>query len=168
MANDLDLIRTPENKEELDRMRAELRNPRYRAFPSHTLAAILWLDQARGVSKPGDYILVDQVFGDQLMYDKLSHMPNQKMSRLWGCGTIYSIEQDLNEFFELARRPFIIRFGWTREDPRVPVNIRGKDVRIAIMGHDEELIVDDQQVSVVTMRRSHRLVDQPRLRREVA
>lgn len=149
-------------------MRTELRHPQYRARPSHTLAAILWLDREKGVSLPDDYVLVDQSFGDQLMYDRLSSLPDQRMGRLWSKGTIYSIQQDLDEFYQLARKPFIIRFGWTPEDPRVPVNIRGRDIRIAIMGSDESFTVNDRQVSVVTMRQNHRFVDEPQIRRKVA
>lgn len=163
MANDLDLIRTSESAILLDRLAAELPGLKVDKNATDMVAAILWLDQARGDSRPGDYILVDRDLGEVLMYE--ADIADAPVGYLWGKACLYGIAYDTDRFLRKARSPFMIEFP-LRDD--VPANIRGKKIAIAIMGLDESLEEPFVDYEAITMRHDHTIVGDNRPFRRVA
>lgn len=163
MSNDLDLIRTSETAELLDRLAVELPGLKGDKYATDIVASMLWLDQARGDSRPDDYILVNRDLGEVLMYE--ADIADAAVGYLWGKACVYGIAHDTDTFLRKARNPFMVEFP-LRDD--IPVNIRGKKVAVAIMSleeSDQEPFVDYE---AITMRHDHTIVGDNRPFRRAA
>ncbi len=163
MANDLDLIRTGETAELLDRMTTELPGLKVDKYATDMLAAVLWLDHARGDSQAGDYVLINRDMGEVLMYE--ADIADATVGRLWGKSCVFGIAHDTAEFYRAASNPFMIEFP-LRDD--IPANVRGKKIAVAIMGQDESEQEPFVDYEAITMRRDHTIVGDNRPFRRVA
>lgn len=163
MANDLDLIRTSDTAELLDRLAVELPGLKVEKYSTDMVAAILWLDQARGNSRPGNYILVNRDLGEVLMYE--ADIADAPVGYLWGKACVYGIAHDTDAFLRKARHPFIIEFP-LRDD--IPANVRGKKVAVAIMSLEESEQEPFVDYEAITMRHDHTIVGDNRPFRRAA
>lgn len=163
MANDLDLIRTSETADLLDRLAVELPGLKGDKYAADMVAAMLWLDQARGDGRPDDYILTNRDLGEVLMYE--ADIADASVGYLWGKACVYGIAHDTDAFLCKARNPFMVEFP-LRDD--VPANIRGKKIAVAIMGIDESDQEPFVDYEAITMRHDHTIVGDNRPFRRAA
>lgn len=165
MSSNQDFVSKRPEDPMLSRMYTELPGLQPDTIPSHVVAAILWLDKARGIMEPDDYILLNASVAGWVMMEFEICDPEIEKARSAAALDTDNDEKSLEDFGELVAKPFMIRFS---ESDLVPSNIRDRQVAIAVMRDRDAEDWDRNGIYAVSLRADGSIVGQRPLYQEPA